>query len=141
MKLISNIVLNGFIAFCFFFIFTSCVEEGEHVTFRIQNETEKDISIIQYGHYIHTDTTNIQKGRSYDYNLSEATGGVSKSPFASLDSMRIFHEGKPPKTYTRETGGKSPFNIDYFVGGETNYSHHITSFEYTYYSRTEDFDE
>lgn len=120
--------------------FYSCVEEGESVNFIILNETDVSIVVIQYGYNYIVDTVLLDIEDEIMQHYSEATGGVSRSPFRDLDSLIFVKNDSINKSYSRISSGKSPFNLDYYEGDKKGYNNHITSYEYIYRIKNEDFE-
>ena len=135
--------INLFLMFTFIILLlglNSCVEEEESVDYTIVNKSDYNIKIVRYGGYDYNfrngDTMILNRESQIIFHYS-GKGGTS--PFLTIDSLGFFSGDKLNHIYKSYVPGKSPFNLDYYSGGKTDYKHHITYSQYTYLIENSDF--
>ena len=136
----TNLILI-FTLIVLLFGLNSCIEEEESVDYTILNKSDYNIKIVKYGGYDYNfrngDTMLLNRESQIIFHYS-GKGGTS--PFLSIDSLGFFSGDKLKHIYKNYMPGKSPFNLDYYSGGKTDYKHHITYSQYTYIIENIDFD-
>ena len=118
----------------------SCIEEEQFAEYTIINSSDYNITMVKFGGWDY----NFKNGNTLIINSASQhifsySGKGGTSPFCTIDSL-VFSSGEIfRQTYKLNMPGKSPFSYDYYTGGKTGYKHHITSYQYTYYIKNEDF--
>lgn len=123
-------------------LLSSCVEEGSHNDYSIQNLSGRPLQIIRLSGgdelFIKNDTLTIEKDSTLEFNYYDDSGENLIPPFIGIDSMKIYINDTLQKTYAPYTIGKNPLIIDYYSGGKTKYKNHITYYSYHYSILKED---
>lgn len=119
----------------------SCIEEESSSDYTIVNKSDYNIKIVKYGGYDYNfrngDTMLLNRESQIIFHYS-GKGGTS--PFPSIDSLGFFSDNILKHMYKSYKPGKSPFNLDYYSAGKSDYKHHITYSQYTYIIENIDFD-
>lgn len=126
------------------FLFSSCVEEGGLVYCTLVNESDYNLTIERFGRYDYYNRSIdnpyvLNKGSEITFEYYTDTG-MPCYPFCNIDSLVFSYSHTLKKIYTRLDTCKSPLQSEYYEGGKTDYSNHVTTYEFKYRIRNTDFD-
>lgn len=121
------------------FLFSSCTEWGETLTYKITNNVNDTIIVIKKEGVYNIDTIKLNNYESIIDTSIEDSGNATPYPFFNYDTIIFIFKDSIKKIYQRELQGKNPLIIDYYDETSRNETKKRTTINYEYLIELSDF--